>query len=98
MPPHVLYSEEFRKSPVLFQKLLLISQKKQIKDIPNGVYLTGFFSNYPSQQIIDELFAFLNRTKIIPSAGKIFEFSDIRSAIIAQDEGRVNGKTVVKVC
>ena len=21
-----------------------------IKDIPNGVYLTGFFSNYPTQQ------------------------------------------------
>ncbi|MDE5993353.1 MAG: zinc-binding dehydrogenase, partial [Oscillospiraceae bacterium] len=24
-----------------------------IKDIPNGVYLTGFFSNYPAQEIMD---------------------------------------------
>ena len=26
-----------------------------IKDIPNGVYLTGFFSNYPTQQVMDEI-------------------------------------------
>ena len=68
-----------------------------IKDIPNGVYLTGFFSNYPTQQIIDEIFTFLNEKKLIPVSGKIFVFENIREAITAQDDGMVNGKIVVRV-
>ena len=31
-----------------------------IKDIPNGVYLTGFFSNYPTQKMIQEIFSFMD--------------------------------------
>ena len=68
-----------------------------IKDIPNGVYLTGFFSNYPTQQIMDEIFAFLNDKKLVPVSGKVFGFDEIRDAVIAQDEGCVNGKIVVKL-
>ena len=68
-----------------------------IKDIPNGVYLTGFFSNYPTQQIMDEIFAFLNEKKLIPASGKVFGFDEIREAVIAQDEGKVNGKIVIRV-
>ena len=68
-----------------------------IKDIPNGVYLTGFFSNYPTQQVIDEIFAFLNEKKMVPVSGKVFDFENIREALTAQDEGTVNGKIVVKV-
>lgn len=68
-----------------------------IKDIPNGVYLTGFFSNYPTQQIMDEIFAFLNEKKLVPASGKVFGFDEIRESIIAQDEGKVNGKIVIRV-
>lgn len=68
-----------------------------IKDIPNGVYLTGFFSNYPTQQIMDEIFVFLNDKKLVPMNGKVFDFENIREAIIAQDAGSVNGKIVIKV-
>lgn len=68
-----------------------------IKDIPNGVYLTGFFSNYPTQQVIDEIFAFLNEKKLVPVSGKVFGFDEIRDAVIAQDEGKVNGKIIVRV-
>lgn len=68
-----------------------------IKDIPNGVYLTGFFSNYPTQQIIDEIFAFLNEHHLVPTSGKVFDFENIREAVIAQDEGKVNGKIVVYI-
>ena len=68
-----------------------------IKDIPNGVYLTGFFSNYPTQQAMDEIFAFLNGHHLVPVSGKVFDFAHIREAIIAQDEGKVHGKIVVKV-
>ena len=68
-----------------------------IKDIPNGVYLTGFFSNYPTQQVIDEIFAFLNEKKLVPVSGKVFGFDEIREAVIAQDEDKVNGKIIVRV-
>ena len=67
-----------------------------IKDIPNGVYLTGFFSNYPTQQVMDEIFAFLNDHHLVPAIGKVFDFENVREALIAQDEGKVNGKIVVK--
>ena len=68
-----------------------------IKDIPNGVYLTGFFSNYPTQQVMDELFAFMNEHKMIPMVGAEFAFEHIQDACIALDSGRVNGKIVVMV-
>lgn len=68
-----------------------------IKDIPNGVYLTGFFSNYPTQQIIDEIFAFLNERRLKPKVGRVFRFDEIREAILAQDGGSVDGKIVVQL-
>ena len=68
-----------------------------IKDIPNGVYLTGFFSNYPTQQDIDGIFSFQNEKELIPVSGKTFDFENIREALTAQDEGSVNGKIVVKL-
>ena len=68
-----------------------------IKDIPNGVYLTGFFSNYPTQQVIDEIFAFLTVHNIVPQYGAKFSFADIREACMALDSGRVNGKIVIEV-
>ena len=66
-----------------------------IKEIPNGVFLTGFFSNYPTQKTIDGIFGFLNQHCLEPCIGEIFTFSDIRKACIALDSGKVNGKIVV---
>ncbi len=68
-----------------------------IKDIPNGVYLTGFFSNYPTQQIIDDIFNFINKKNIIPNFVNVFDFKNIKDAITAQDTGTVDGKIVVKI-
>lgn len=68
-----------------------------IKDIPNGVYLTGFFSNYPTQQIMDEIFAFLNEKRLTPKRGRTFRLDEIREAILAQDGGSVDGKIVVQL-
>ncbi len=66
-----------------------------IKDIPNGVYLTGFFSNYPTQEVMDEIFVFLNEKMLVPATGKVFRFGHVRDAIEAQDAGNVNGKIIV---
>lgn len=68
-----------------------------IKEIPNGVYLTGFFSNYPTQQTVDEIFAFLNEHRLEPCFGECFDFEHIKDACIALDSGKVNGKIVVKM-
>ena len=68
-----------------------------IKDIPNGVYLTGFFSNYPTQEIMDSIFNFIHEHKLTPCVGSVFDFGNIRDAVLAQDEKSVNGKIVVKV-
>ena len=68
-----------------------------IKDIPNGVYLTGFFSNYPTQKVIDKIFAFFNDKKLMPKYGKVFDFENVKDAIFSQDNGSVDGKIVVKL-
>lgn len=68
-----------------------------IKDIPNGVYLTGFYSNYPTQNAIDDIFRFLTTYHLIPCLGKVFNFDQINKACEALDAGTVNGKIVVKV-
>lgn len=68
-----------------------------IKDIPNGVYLTGFFSNAPTRETIDDLFAFLDAHQLSPRLGKVFDFEHIAEACEAQDKGLVDGKIVVVV-
>ena len=66
-----------------------------IKFIPNGIYLTGFHSNWPTQEIIQNIFTFLSKHQLKPHIGKCFPFSKIQDACIALDHGSVNGKIVV---
>ena len=68
-----------------------------IKEIPNGCYLTGFFSNYPTQAIIDEMFAFFNEKHLAPSVGKVYDFKDIRQALKDIDAHKVEGKVVIRI-
>ena len=65
--------------------------------IPNGTYLTGFYSNYPTQKIVDEIFQFIRDKNLTPPIGKIFDFENIREACIAQDNHSITGKIVVKI-
>lgn len=66
-----------------------------IKDIPNGVYLTGFFSNYPTEKTMREIFEFLDKHGLRPAVGARFSFEQIKDACTALDSGSVNGKIVV---
>ena len=68
-----------------------------IKEIPNGCYLTGFFSNYPTQDTVDKMFAFINEHKIKPDVGRVYDFSDVRQALVDIDEHRIDGKVVIKI-
>lgn len=68
-----------------------------IKDIPNGVCLTGFYSNYPTQPVMGDIFRFMDEHQLKPPVGAIYDFENIRDACIALDRGKVNGKIVVAV-
>ncbi|MBQ2664858.1 MAG: zinc-binding dehydrogenase, partial [Clostridia bacterium] len=48
-----------------------------IKEIPNGVYLTGFFSNYPTQETVNDIFEFLNEHNLQPCFGASYDFENI---------------------
>ncbi|MCR5349853.1 MAG: zinc-binding dehydrogenase [Acholeplasmatales bacterium] len=65
-----------------------------IKEIPNGCYLTGFFSNYPKEEIINDIFSYIDKYNIKPFIGATFKFSEIKTAIKAQERG-IDGKIVV---
>ena len=63
-----------------------------IKDIPNGVCLTGFYSNYPTVKMMQDIFSFMDEHQLKPLTGAVYDFENIREACIALDEGKVNGK------
>lgn len=66
-----------------------------IKDIPNGVYLTGFYSNYPTQEIVDDMFSFFNEHGLKPIHGPVYGFENIKEAMMMQESGRMGGKIIV---
>lgn len=68
-----------------------------IKHIPNGVYLTGFYSNTPTQEVMDNIFSFIRENNLRPCVGAEFDFSQVKEACVALDSGKVNGKIVVKM-
>ena len=66
-----------------------------IKEIPNGVYLTGFFSNYPTRQTMMDIFFFLSDHQITPEVGAVYPFEEISKALFDMDHHKVDGKIVV---
>ncbi|MDO4175244.1 MAG: zinc-binding dehydrogenase [Eubacteriales bacterium] len=68
-----------------------------IKEIPNGVYLTGFFSNYPTKQTMEEIVSFIAEHQITPGVGAVYSFRDIAKALFAMDHHKVDGKIVVRM-
>jgi NADPH:quinone reductase-like Zn-dependent oxidoreductase len=43
------------------------------------------------------MFGFLNEKKLTPASGKVFQFDNIKEAVMAQESGSINGKIVVEV-
>lgn len=68
-----------------------------IFDIPNGVLLTGFYSNYPTQADMGTILSFIDAYGIEPHLGACYRFDDIRQACIDNDAHAVDGKIVVMV-
>lgn len=68
-----------------------------IKDIPNGVYLTGFFSNYPSQAVIDDIFNMIEKNNLHPVISHIFPLEEIGTAHRLMESNLAKGKVVIKL-
>ena len=66
-----------------------------ITDIPNGTYLTGFYSNYPTQRAMDKIFAFMLERELRPHVGARYDLAHLPEALAAQDRGGTRGKIVV---
>lgn len=68
-----------------------------IKYIPNGVFLTGFFSNFPTQHTIDNLFALILQARIRPLYSKVFTLDEIAQAHTLLEQGGADGKIILKI-
>lgn len=68
-----------------------------IKEIPSGVYLTGFYSNSPTQRQIDEMMNMIESNAIHPIVAATFTLENIAKAHeLAETRGQT-GKIVVTV-
>jgi NADPH:quinone reductase len=68
-----------------------------IKFIPNGVYLSSFFSNYPTQARIDEIFRHLAVHRMRPVIARVFRLDQIGLAHELMERNGAVGKIVVTV-
>jgi NADPH:quinone reductase len=68
-----------------------------IKDLPSGVYLTGFSSNSPSQAVIDNIFEHMHKHNLHPVISKVFPLDGIGKAHTLMENNTANGKVVVKI-
>ncbi len=66
-----------------------------IKEVPTGVYLTGFYSNNPTQEQIDGMMRLIEKGHIHPVIAQTFPLSRIADAhLLAEQRGQI-GKIVV---
>jgi NADPH:quinone reductase-like Zn-dependent oxidoreductase len=68
-----------------------------IKDLPSGVYLTGFSSNYPTQAVIIDIFKHLQKHKLKPLISKVFSLDEIGLAHELMENNLANGKLIVRI-
>lgn len=68
-----------------------------IKMIPNGVYLSSFYSNFPSQEVMDQIFAMIDKNEIKPVIGRKFKLEDIAQAHMLMECNNAKGKVVIEL-
>ena len=75
-----------------------INQFDPIKYIPNGKCLTSFFSNYPNQEIIDNIFNMIIDNHIKTKISKVYtSLEDIKKAHKLMETNKAQGKIVFKI-
>ncbi len=68
-----------------------------IKYIPNGVFLTGFFSNYPTKEAMEGLFSLIRKAGIRPLYSRVFTLSQIAEAHTLLEKGGAGGKIILDI-
>ena len=68
-----------------------------IKMIPNGVFLTGFFSNFPTQEAIDGILRLLEISNQKPLYSKVFKLEEIAEAHTLLEKGGAGGKIIIDI-
>lgn len=66
-----------------------------IKDIPNGAYLCSFYSNRPSREAIDRIFAHMGAHRLRPLISRTLRFDEIAKGHALMESGAANGKVVM---
>ncbi len=66
-----------------------------IKEIPSGVYLTGFYSNRPTQTMIDGMMKLINDNNIHPVIAGKFTLDNISQAHLLAEKRNQIGKIIV---
>ena len=76
----------------------LIENFDPIKDVPNAKYLTSFFSNYPNQEIIDNIFEYIINNNIKPQISRVYtSLEDIGKAHELMESNNAQGKIIIKL-
>ncbi len=68
-----------------------------IKYVPAGVWLTGFHSNYPTQEDMDNIFSLIKKHHIQPQYDKVFTLDQIVEAHTLLEKGGAGGKIILKI-
>lgn len=66
-----------------------------IKYIPNGVFLSGFFSNFPTRTQIMSMFEIINRSCLKPLYSRVYNLEEISDAHTLLEEGGAGGKIIL---
>ncbi len=75
-----------------------IKEFDPIKYLPNGKYLTSFFSNHPTQEIIDDIFEFVIENNVQTSIASVFySLDDICKAHELMESNNAQGKIIIKL-
>lgn len=74
-----------------------VSTFDPIKTIPNGVYVSSFYSNYPTQTVMDDIFRYIETKPIKLVIAGVFHLSEISKVHRLMEDGATIGKLVVTV-
>lgn len=67
-----------------------------IKSIPNGIYLSSFYSNYPTQEVIDDIFKRIEEYQLATIIGAVFTLDEIAAAHEMMENNQAQGKIVIR--
>ena len=74
-----------------------VKEFEPIKYIPNGVFLSSFYSNDPTQEVINSIFALIHSNSIRPLYNRVFGMEDIAQAHSLLEKGGAGGKIILNM-